>query len=58
MLTITCVLVVITVLGLFFEATRLLGIVATALLCVLYPLPTFAFLIVGAALWYFLFVHH
>jgi hypothetical protein len=49
----TLVLVVVALLGLSFSSTRSIGLLSTATLCFLYPVPVALALIGGGAIFYF-----
>lgn len=54
MLAITSALISVAILGMWFPATRWLGVCSTAVLCFLYPwLGLFLLLVVGWAFYYF-----
>jgi len=47
MITITCTLVVSAVLCMIFKATRGIGVLCVAVLCLLYPIPILVLVLVG-----------
>ena len=54
LVSLTTALVTVAVLGLLFSSTRKLGIVATGLLCVFYPLFVIVLLLIAGALYLFI----
>ncbi len=53
MLAVTAALATIAILGLAFRATKQLGILACAGLCLIHPIPVLSLLLVGGCVFYF-----